>query len=345
MLFLKQSLLGWKRFGQRYGGGWVPLPVVLLVGWMVLFILLFPLVWSAGWAAQEYTLMGSVADVYPEKLAFVTLVTGAKYSRGARVLGHTLTMHNERQYPMVALVVDLDEGHQQALVRAGWKVKLVEPIPFFPPDRDETTWKWIPEKRLGSMHVLALTKMRVWEMEEFDRIVFIDSDAWAVADVCSHLCRRTEEIVGMGSPGTDVNSGVMSLRPSKARFDDMMNFWSQEPEKFFVYPKRGRLSNELCNPDQSLLIGYCNSRGITIGPLSLRYNLNGRHMKDSTTRIVHFNVDLVKPWTYSRDVVKRNSHEAEQRGDWKEKGVWDQILDWHQIEERVNLLYGGDAGK
>ena len=41
----------------------------------------------------------------------------------------------------------------------------------------------------------------------------------------------------MGDTVTDLNSGVMSLRPSRDRFDDMMRFWAQEPEKFFLYRK------------------------------------------------------------------------------------------------------------
>lgn len=40
--------------------------------------------------------------------------------------------------------------------------------------------------------------MRVWEMVEFARIVFIDADAWVVGDV-SDLCRRTEDIAALGS--------------------------------------------------------------------------------------------------------------------------------------------------
>ena len=123
----------------------------------------------------------------------------------------------------------------------------------------------------------------------------------------------------------------------------MMNFWANEPDKFFVYPKRSRKPHELPNPDQSLIIGYCNDRNIHIGPLSTRYNLNGRHERDANTKIIHFNVNLVKPWGVSKKMAREQSMEAGLKGDWVEKTAWDNILDWHRIEERANLIYSEDT--
>jgi hypothetical protein len=143
---------------------------------------------------EEWFLVGQVGTRFPRTAAFVTLVTGPAYVRGARVLGVSLKMHNVRDYPLIALGVGLSSREQQALQDVGWEVRMVEPIPFFPPGRDKQTWKWIPEARLGPVHVQALTKMRVWEMDEFERVIFIDSDAWVVGDVCAHLCRREEGV-------------------------------------------------------------------------------------------------------------------------------------------------------
>jgi len=314
----------------------MPLPVFFLLVWLVLFLVMFPLVWSAGWGMVEWRLVGSVSKSYPQKAAFVTLVTGEQYVRGARVLGHSLMMHNERSYPLIALQVGLTAKQQQSLKDVGWEVRRVDPIPFYPVDRDRSVWKWVPEKKLGAVHVQALTKMRIWEMDEFDRIVFIDSDAWVVGDVSSHLCRRTEEIVGMGD--VEINSGVMSLRPDRARFRDMMDFWAHEPEKFFVYP--GKSQHELNNPDQSLINGYAASRGIHIGPLSSQYNLNCRQPRGRNTGILHFNVDVVKPWNISRKAAEKRSRQMAKLKDYKEKLVWDHILNWIDIEEKVDMIYG-----
>jgi len=166
--------------------------VVLVLVWLGLFAVTTPCFYYGGVAFEEWTLFGQQGQRFPRTAAFVTLVTGSKYVRGARVLGVSLRLNNVRNYPLVALVVGLGAADKRALVDVGWDVREVEPIPFFPPNRDKEKWKWIPEARLGPVHVHALTKMRVWEMEEFERVVFIDSDAWAVGDVCSHLCRRQE---------------------------------------------------------------------------------------------------------------------------------------------------------
>ena len=41
-------------------------------------------------------------------------------------------------------------------------------------------------------------------------------------------------------------------------------------------------------------------------------------------------------------MAREHSMEAAMKGDWTEKTAWDNILDWHRIEERVNLVYPDD---
>jgi lipopolysaccharide biosynthesis glycosyltransferase len=300
--------------------------------WLLCFVVIFPVVWSVGFAAYEWTLVGSVNSTYPRSAAFVTLVTGTQYVRGARVLAATLRMHNLREYPLIALQVGLSAEEVKQLEEVGWTVQKVAPIPFYPPGRDANIWKWVPEERLGAVHIQALTKMRVWEMDEYERIIFIDADAWTTGDVCAHLCRRNEELAAMGS--YDINSGVMSLRPSKRRFRDMMAFWTYEPQRFFLYKQSGSNPHELPNPDQSLIVGYFKSRKVHMGPLSTRYNLNCRLPSDRNTRILHFNINTVKPWTLSKAEVEQKVREG---GD--ELPVWSHALEWLELEEQVNEIY------
>jgi hypothetical protein len=332
----RKSYEGWRHCARRSR---YPLPLVLCGAWLFFFLIFFVIVWTVGWEMVEWRLVGSVSSTYPEKAAIVTLVTGKNYVRGARVLAHSLKMHNLREYPLIALVLNLSTEEERQLTDVGWEIRQVEPIPFFPPHKDKKSWWWVPEQKLGPVHVQALTKMRIWEMDEFERLVFIDSDAWAVGDVTAHLCRRTEEIVGMGNMVADLNSGVMSLRPDKERFKDMMSFWENEPDKFFIYHKRGRGDNELPNPDQSLLIGYCLARNIHIGPLSSRYNLNGRNRRDWRTRIVHFNVDIVKPWNVQKSFVVKNMKKLREEKDYKEMVPWEYVLEWLEMEEKINEMY------
>ncbi len=306
--------------------------MVALLVWLVCFVVIFPMVWAVGFAVYEWTLVGKVNPTYPQSAAFVTLVTGSQYVRGARVLAATLRMHNLREYPLIALQVGLSKEEVRALETVGWTVQKVAPIPFYPPQRDPAVWKWVPEEGLGKVHVNALTKMRVWELDQYKRIVFIDADAWTVGDVCAHLCRRGEELAAMGE--YDVNSGVMSLRPDKRRFRDMMAFWTYEPEKFFLYKQRGSNPYELPNPDQSLIVGYFRARKVPIGPLSTRYNLNCRLPSDRNTRILHFNIGTVKPWTLTKADVEQKVRDG---GD--ELIVWSHALEWLELEEQLDAIY------
>lgn len=154
------------------------------------------------------------------------------------------------------------------------------------------------------------------------------------------MCRRTEGLAAMGSPSSDVNSGVMSLRPDQDMFNRMMDFWKNHPEKLFLYHKRGRQPRELPNPDQSLIIGFFGHNHLPIGPLQTRYNLNGRVAPDEKTRILHFNVDIVKPWGVSKELATKYWKESIDAQDISTASVWRNVLDWISLEEKVNKVYG-----
>jgi alpha-N-acetylglucosamine transferase len=129
--------------------------------------------------------------------------------RGARVLAHTLRINSDFDVPLVALIVGLSHTETESLQQVGWVVRSIEPIPFTPPNAPPR-WKWKPSNKLGRAHVNALSKMRVWTLTQYQRVVFVDSDAWVLGDV-SDLCRRREDVVAMGSVAGDLNSGLCSF--------------------------------------------------------------------------------------------------------------------------------------
>ena len=75
------------------------------------------------------------------------------------------------------------------------------------------------------------TKLRLFELDSYDTILYIDADCLVVKDV-GHLLRIDEGLekrVGLLAAVPDIfppdkfNAGVMVLRPSKAVFDEMMS--------------------------------------------------------------------------------------------------------------------------
>lgn len=95
-----------------------------------------------------------------------------------------------------------------------------------------------------------------------------------------------------------------------------------------------RKNEELANPDQSLLMGYYRDRKLPIGFLSSRYNLNCRIASDKHTRILHFNIDKVKPWDLSLSEAK--ALVAENRPDDQ---VWRYVVAWLELEEQVEITF------
>ena len=96
------------------------------------------------------------------------------------------------------------------------------------------------------------TKLRLFELESYNTILYIDADCLVIKDV-SHLLHvddnETTKRVGLLAAAPDIfppdkfNAGVMVLRPSKTVFDDMMN----------------RIPTETSNSNSNQQLGQCKS--------------------------------------------------------------------------------------
>ena len=83
-------------------------------------------------------------------------------------------------------------------------------------------------------------------------------------------------------------------------------------------------------------MGFYQNRKIHIGPLSTRYNLNCRLARDSHTRILHFNIDTVKPWDFTLSEAQGLARSA--RADAL---VWGYVAQWLELEEKINITFSG----
>ena len=61
---------------------------------------------------------------------------------------------------------------------------------------------------------------------------------------------------------------------------------------------------------------------LRVGPLSSKYNLNGRQKMWSDVRIIHFNVDAVKPWSIDLEGARRHYAAMKAEGDAMSARVW-----------------------
>ncbi len=143
------------------------------------------------------------------KRAYVTMICGGdSYVPGAEALGHSLVESGSKE-PRVAMVTaDVSPDGIARLTANGWQIHLVEPIANPRPD----------EELLFSRFGLSFTKLRVFDMTEFDRLVFLDADTIVMRNVDDLFERRGIAAAPDFLMPDRFNSGVMVVDPSHDLF-------------------------------------------------------------------------------------------------------------------------------
>ncbi len=139
--------------------------------------------------------------------AYVTLVYGDQHI-GARVLGQSL-LESDTVKDRVALCTEaVSEKSKEVLKVDGWIVKSIHNIPN--PYTDHSSLEY------SSVY----SKLHTWNMTEYERIVFLDSDTLVIKNIdhlfdCGTFCAAMRH--------SDLfNSGIMVIEPSAAVFQDML---------------------------------------------------------------------------------------------------------------------------
>ena len=151
------------------------------------------------------------------KDAYVTLLYGdGKFVLGARVLGQSLRETGTTKDMIVLCTTDVQESSKEVLRADGWTVKIIDTI--------ENPYK---SHFHGVHHTGIYSKLLIWNMTEYDRIVFLDSDVLVVKNIdrlfdCGTFCVRYRH--------SDLfNSGVIVVEPNATVFRDIL-------EKVPIYP-------------------------------------------------------------------------------------------------------------
>ena len=154
------------------------------------------------------------------KKAYVTMLcNGDGYVPGAEVLGKSLEASGSR-VPRIAMVTaDISAGARARLATQGWALRDVEPIPNPTP---------------GALLVFArfaavFTKLRAWELTDFDRVVLLDADTLVMKNVDDLFDRPGFAAAPDFFLPDRFNSGVMVLPPSTETFRRMVEALSVAP--------------------------------------------------------------------------------------------------------------------
>ena len=177
-----------------------------------------------------------------KRYAYVTLVTNEDYCLGALALARSLK-RVDRTHKLRVMITD-DSLNVSELEQAGAEIFNVEPLPlstrFEARHSRSAQHKAAPftkgEKPTFHDPLLNFCKLRLWEMEEFNKVIFIDADAIVVQDISklfgfpefSAAPNLYEELIDMHR----LNSGVFVAEPSAATFEEMLHVLDQ-PGKFW----------------------------------------------------------------------------------------------------------------
>lgn len=180
---------------------------------------------------------------------FVTLVTNEDYVLGALALARSIRLSNpDHKLVVMATRTDVD---LESLEREGCVVRSVDRIPV--------SAEFEKRHARSALHAAApytkgakpqfhepldnFCKLRLWEYEEFDRVVFLDADTIVVRDI-TKLFNFPEFAAAPNLYETlndmhRLNSGVFVAEPSKRKFEEMVEtldvpgkFWRRTDQTF-----------------------------------------------------------------------------------------------------------------
>ena len=262
------------------------------------------------------------------KGAFVTLVTNEDYALGALALARSLKQSNPHQRLIVmATRSDLD---LEPLEKSGCEIRFV--------DRIAVSEEFAKRHGRTALHSAApytkgtkpkfhdpvdnFCKLRLWEYEEFDRIVFLDADTIVVRDI-TKLFRYPEFAAAPNLYESledmhRLNSGVFVAEPSYKTFETMLErldtpgkFWRRTDQTFL----------ETFYPDWHGLPYVFNALQY------IYFNLPELWRWESI-RVVHYQYE--KPWERNHDRVAQLQPLID---------LWYAILDGGSIPKNVPSLH------
>jgi len=183
---------------------------------MVLLYMLSICMVLLSWTRSSYSHSSRLPALSPVgHEAYVTLITTDSYSPGVVALGRSIREVQSSTRDMVCLISNtVSVKVQNRLKEEGWIVTEVSTIDSPYPQTSST------QRFVGTF-----TKLHLWNMTQYDKILYLDADAILVRPVdelflCNNFCATPNE----RKKGQFLfNSGVMVIKPSHDMFTFLMD--------------------------------------------------------------------------------------------------------------------------
>ncbi|KAE9593678.1 putative glucuronosyltransferase [Lupinus albus] len=143
---------------------------------------------------------------YTPKLAYVSVLHFSEsYVCGAIALAQSILQNKGNKVPTPDLVLLIDDSIGPnsiiGLKSAGWKIKHIKPISN-------------PYSKNGSYNELNYSKLRIWQLTMYDKIIFMDSDILVHKNI-DEFFSYPQLSVGNSEYFSVFNSGLMIIEPSQ----------------------------------------------------------------------------------------------------------------------------------
>ncbi|RVW40522.1 UDP-glucuronate:xylan alpha-glucuronosyltransferase 2 [Vitis vinifera] len=130
------------------------------------------------------------------------------YVCGAITLAQSLLRTGTKRDLLLLLDSSIPVSKRDALAAAGWQIRLIKRI------RN-------PKAEKDSYNEYNYSKFRLWQLTEYDKIIFIDADIIVLRNL--DLLFHFPQMSATGNDGSIFNSGIMTIEPSNCTFRILMN--------------------------------------------------------------------------------------------------------------------------
>ncbi|CAI6003855.1 unnamed protein product [Closterium sp. NIES-64] len=143
------------------------------------------------------------------RVAYASVLhTTEDYVCGAIVLARSLKKSGTKADLVLLVSREINRKSRRGLKKAGWRLKEIERI---------RNPRAVPK----SYNEWNYSKLRLWQLEEYDKVIFVDSDVLVLKNL--DFLFSYPELSARGNARHLFNSGVMVLEPSNCTFNLFMS--------------------------------------------------------------------------------------------------------------------------
>ncbi|MBS1599979.1 MAG: hypothetical protein JST75_17260 [Bacteroidetes bacterium] len=238
------------------------------------------------------------------KKVFVTYLGSANFLPGILVLRHTLKIHNPSAGLIVLVVRNIPADILSFLRDHAFPIKIIDEIenPYLL-ESDERGFKCM------------FTKLRVFELTEYDKIVYLDADMLVCENIESLFDKPHMSAVNAGalipenSNWEKLNAGLMVVEPDKELFKkmasliDVLPSEAKEDQGFLhsyypLWPSQHELHLEhKFNIPAPYIDQYCNLPGF-------KFSFTDQNLSIENIAVIHY-WGAIKPWNYDDEDINQ----------------------------------------